>query len=222
MKLNLYEIIYNNKQWEIQQNSAKCIIKNLETSIAYDFFGDIVGICQISDTDFLINRRMKKDKFNIVRYSFCNPAAAQTLFTKDFHRAYVLSDHTILFDNNYVYDITTDDVVEEFSWLRNKKFDVISNESYPNVFFELEVELGVSYPTEFIYAYVDATTFKIISNQVYSTLRGGIVKLSDELSFSQVVDEDQKYISIIKSLFFSTYMEAEKQLIEFYSQTFQV
>lgn len=67
----LYPISYDKSQWTIQGNrDTGYQILNKTSFDSCTLNGDVIGIEQIIDNEFLVYRRIMRDKYQIVRLKF--------------------------------------------------------------------------------------------------------------------------------------------------------
>ena len=71
----LYEIKCNEEQWIVKgTRDVGYKIVNKETFDSHSISGDIIGIEQITDDEFLVYRRIMRDKWQILRVKLQNAA----------------------------------------------------------------------------------------------------------------------------------------------------
>lgn len=209
MNLDLYNITYDHEQWDIQgSRDTSYHIRNLKNNHIFQINGDIIGISQVTYDEFLVYRRIMLDTWQIVRFQFTESGHRNIVFKKEFRHFYILSEKTILFDTECVYDVETNCEVETFNWLKYKDFEVVQLDNYKNTVLLLSLRVDFDHH-EYIYVCVDAITFEIIRNEAFSTLRGSdkTIKLSNTFTLDDLLAEDKKYLGIIQKLFFSTIEE---------------
>ena len=192
MMSKLYEISYNKRQWNITgSRETKYILLNLSTNKGYVACGDIIGICQVTDDEFLIHRRIQRYKWQILRVQFKDDDS-KVLFSKDFEHFYFLTDDTILFDNYLVYSISKNKEVKEFDWLKWKHFEL--KKINDSTVLLLNARHGNN--NDRVTVLVDIETFKPIS-QVYSSLRDSFFDVQTSEDVVKIINEDARYIDII-------------------------
>ena len=188
----LYEISYNKRQWNISgSRETKYILLNLSTNKGYVACGDIIGICQVTDDEFLIHRRIQRYKWQILRVQFKDDNS-KILFSRDFEHFYFLTDDTILFDNYLVYSISKNKEVKEFDWLKWKHLEL--KKINDSTVLLLNARHGNN--NDRVTVLVDIETFKPIS-QVYSSLRDSFFDVQTSEDVVKIINEDARYIDII-------------------------
>ena len=220
-ELNLYDITYDKSKWLIQENRDGYYLKNLKTHTTYVLKGKFIGICQVSENDFLIYRRIFYDTWQIVRYSILPDLSSKVTFKQDCHHLYVLSDKTILFDTHTVYDVEKNDDIEAFNWVNSFHSSCGVSSTLSVLGEPKNYTIKLCLPTmlyQNIYAFVDTKNFKIINNEVFSTLQNRVIKLGKKkpyFTIEDVVKEDLKDASKIFDLFFFSTEEQRKLVKDF-------
>lgn len=192
-------------KWDVNSYySTGYILKEKETGNSYELCGDIIGVEQVSDYEFIVCRRMFYDQYHMYRFKL-KSGEVLIKFHKDFKKYFFLTDDTILFDNKYVYSIKNNSKVKEFDWLKYKKLEVHNSEEDDKnyIFVEEKIE-SYPLPDEYVQYVVDSEKFNIVSD-AYSTLRGNMVNLNDEYKIDDLINEDRKYLNIINARMVKTY-----------------
>jgi len=209
----LYEICYDKNQWSIRgsQDTGYRIVnkKNFDFCV---LGGDIIGIEQISDDEFLVYRRIMRDKWHIIRLKFdFNSHTVFEIYHKEFHDFHFLTEDTLIFDGATLYHISSNTEDDSLNHLLSSEpdcrltksrciellYDNIKNDEYPTSLF-VEYKF-LSYPFDicaYLQVVLDAHTLAPIS-PAYSSLRDKYFYLDESLTLRQIAKEDSYYAGII-------------------------
>ena len=199
----LYDISYNKRQWHITgSRETKYLLINISTRKSYVACGDIIGIYQISDDEFLIHRRIERYIWQILRVKYSDSDSKIT-FKKSFENFCFLTDDTILFDNFFVYSISRNKEVEEFRWLKFKdiKLEKVGDETV------LLLNARCSTSDDKVVVLVDIETFNPVS-QAYSSLRDMLFDVKTKEDVIRIIAEDEHYLDVINWTYY--YQNREK------------
>ena len=205
----LYDRTYDESKWKITDHrfvvglDEGFVLTNLSTHRDFIIPGDIIGVEQISDDTFLIHQRIKRHLFEIHRLKLLG-SDRKLEFSVHFKKFHFLTDDTILFDSNMVYSISKNKEID-FDY-KNTNIDIYSDEDNNKNFLLVEKTLDSLYSHEYVIVLVDGQTLKPVTN-AYSTLRDAYIPLSDNFSFYNLVNQDQKYLRIITDFCFERDME---------------
>lgn len=199
--INLNSMSFDRTQWEML-DTVHYQIRNLKTGKVYSLYNEyvschpelmlykkfitMVGIYQISYNEFLVHCVRLNSLHYIGKLCLEDDTVIIPFSIQDFRKFDILSDKTILFNNCFVFDIEQDKKVEEFNWLCNQDLIVLQKDNYENPIIQVKFPISA---THYISAYVDAISFKIIENKVFSTLRKKSILL-DKQTIQDVIQED--------------------------------
>lgn len=223
----LYEISYDKSQWSIRgSRDTGYRIVNKKNYDSCTLRGDIIGIEQVSDDEFLVYRRIMRDKWQIVRFKFdTNTHEVCQVYCKEFRHFRFLNEDTLIFDKDdhvlgatlyHISSNTEDDALNHLlsdepdcrliqSRYIRLLYDDVENSEYPTFLF-VEYKFR-SYPFDIcahLQVILDAHTLAPIS-PVYSSLRDKYFYLNDSLTFRQIAKEDSYYASVIGDFLSSFY-----------------
>lgn len=215
----LYDISYNDNQWKItgSRDTGYTIIHRIAL-VSFKILGDIIGIEQIADEEFLVYRRIMRDEWQIIRFKFdIQKDKVYSLYQKEFRHFDFLTEDLIIFDkDSHVSGATL------YSISKNKEYDtlnhLLSSEPDCRLIKDRQIELlyedtkKSEYPVAIyieykfgIYSFIDigaylqvildVNTFKPI-RPVYSTLRDKYFDV-DASSLGLIAKEDSYYAKII-------------------------
>lgn len=205
--INLNSISYDTSQWEML-NTKHCQLRNLKTNKVYPLYEylcydvinirtclTIAGIHQISYNEFLVHCILANTLHYICK--FCLEDDAFVIFVAYCKRFTILSEKTVLLDNVLVIDVEENKSIKAFDWLKYQDLVVLQKPNYNNLIVQIKFPVS---QTEYISAYVDAISFEIIKNKVFSTLRDQYISLEDQ-TIQDIVQEDKVYLAKIDSFF---------------------
>ena len=187
----LYEISYNEDQWDIKesQSDGYTLIKK-STQDSFNLGKKVVGIEQIADDNFLINKNVYRDDFKIYRMKISG-SNSDIEFEQYFNRFFFITDDTILFDNIMIYSISKNSEIDfKYKFMH---LDVYHDEKTNRNLLYVEKVLPSSYSWDFVLVFVDCESLKPVSD-AYSTLRGKSIPLSDDFTFEDLIKEDENYL----------------------------
>lgn len=230
----LYDISYNEEQWSItgSRDTGYTII-NKTTFDSHRISGDVIGIEQVADDEFLVYRRIMRDEWQIFRFKadIVNHKI-HNLYCKEFHHFNFLTEDIIIFDKDaHVLGATL------YSISNNKEYDTLNHilssepdcrltkdraikllyenpkeDEYPTALY-VEYQFN-SYPLNicaYLQVVLDVNTFKPIC-PVYSTLRDKYFDLSDEsITLGQIAKEDSYYANKIGNFLSAFYSEDNRK-----------
>ena len=195
----LYDITYNKDQWAIKgDRDSGYKLVNKESYDSFTIGGDVIGIEQITDDEFLIYRRIQRYRWQITRFKI-EGCKAVRVFEEDFEHFDFLSDDVIMFDGARLYSIKKNAHFDS-PLLFGNKVTVEKADGKKVLYIEHEI-ISTSLPNMYDLVVVDALTLKPIS-QAYSSLRDRLVTLSDDFTFKQFIQEDEYYARIIGDYLF--------------------
>lgn len=233
----LYEISYNDNQWNItgSRDTGYTLIHRIAL-VSRKISGDIIGIEQVTDDEFLVYRRIMRDEWQIIRFKFdILKDKAYQLYRKEFRKFNFLTEDLIIFNKDaHVLGATL------YSISKNAEYDtlnhILSSESdcrlikdrritllyenpeedeYPTALY-VEYQFN-SYPLNicaYLQVVLDVNTFKPIY-PVYSTLRDKYFDLSDEsITLGQIAREDSYYANRIGNFLSAFYSEDSRKDLE--------
>lgn len=215
----LYGISYDKSKWSIRgSRDTGYRIVNKNSFDSYTLRGDIIGIEQISDDEFLVYRRVMRDEWQIVRLKFdTNTHEVYQLYCKKFCHFNFLNEDTIIFDKDahvlgaVLYHISSNTEDNSLNRLFGSEpdcrliqsryirllYDDVENDEYPTSLF-VEYKFS-SYPLDicaYLQVILDANTLTPIS-PAYSSLRDKYFYLDDSLTLGQIAKEDSYYSGVI-------------------------
>lgn len=234
MNSRLYDISYNEKQWSIRgSRDTGYKLVNKKTFDSCSISGDIIGIEQISDDEFLVYRRVMHDEWQIVRIKFdVSIHRVFELYRKEFRHFNFLTEDIIIFDKDaHVLGATL------YSISKNEEYDTLNHilssepdcrlikdrritllyedpeeDEYPTALY-VEYQFN-SYPLNicaYLQVVLDVNTFKPI-RPVYSTLRDKYFDLSDEsITLGQIAKEDSYYANKIGNFLSAFYSKDNRK-----------
>lgn len=233
----LYSISYNEEQWNIRgsRNTGYTIV-NKTTFDSHRISGDVIGIEQVTDDEFLVYRRIMRDEWQIFRFKTdVINHKMHILYHKEFRHFNFLTEDIIIFDkDSYVLGATL------YSISKNVEYDILNHilssepdcrlikdrqitllyenpkkDEYPTALY-LEYQFN-SYPLNicaYLQVVLDVNTFKTI-RPVYSTLRDKYFDLSDEsITLGQIAKEDSYYADIIGDFLSDFYSKDNRKDLE--------
>lgn len=199
--INLNSLSFDTSQWEML-DTKYYLIRNLKTGKVYSLYEEYVyrnpelipfqkaitmaGIYQISYNEFLVHCVRSNSLHYIGKLRLEDDTVIIPFTIQRFKKFDILSDKTILINNWFVVDIEQDKKVEEFNWLCEQDLVVLQKDNYENPIIQVKFPIS---PVHYISAYVDAISFKIIGNKVFSTLRKESILL-DKQTIQDVIQED--------------------------------
>ncbi len=223
----LYEISYDKNQWSIKgSRDSGYQIVNKKNFDAYALYGDIIGIEQISDDEFLVFSRIMRNKWQIARLKFdTNTHKAYQLYRKEFCHFNFLNEDTIIFDKDFyvlgatLYHISSNTEDDALNHILSDEpdcrlihcryiqllYDDIENDEYPTSLY-VKYQFS-SYPLDicaYLQVVLDAHTLAPIT-PAYSSLRDKYFYLDDSLTLGQIAKEDSYYAGFIGSYLSSFY-----------------
>lgn len=215
----LYDISYNDDQWKItgSRDTGYTLIHRIAL-VSCRISGDIIGIEQITDDEFLVHRHIMRDEWQIIRLKFdiVNDKIYE-LYRKEFRNFNFLTKDLIIFDKgahvlgSILYRISTNTEHDTLNHLlssepdcrliKNRKIELLyenpKEDEYPTALY-VEYQFS-SYPIDicaYLQVILDVNTFKPIG-PVYSTLRDKYLYIDDTVTFGQIAKEDSHYARII-------------------------
>lgn len=215
----LYEISYDKNQWSIRGNrdtGYRIVNKTNFASCALN--GDVIGIEQITKNEFLVYRRIMRDKWQIVRLKFDTTSRqVSRLYVKEFRHFDFLTEDTIIFDKDAhvlgatLYHISSNTEDDALNHLLSSEpdcrliesrdirllYDKVKDSEYPSALF-VEYKFS-SFPFDicaYLQVVLDVHTLTPIS-PAYSSLRDKYFYLNDSLTLGQIAKEDSYYASVI-------------------------
>lgn len=237
MSSRLYDISYNEEQWSItgSRDTGYTVI-NKTTFDSHRISGDVIGIEQVTDDEFLVYRRIMRNKWQIFRFKadIVNHKI-YNLYCKEFCSFDFLTDDIIIFDQDYyvlgatLYSISKNEEYDTLNHLLSSEPDcrLIKDRritllyenpekgEYPTALY-VEYQFN-SYPLDicaYLQVVLDANTFKPI-RPVYSTLRDKYFDLSDEsITLGQIAKEDSYYASKIGNFLSAFYSKDNRKDLE--------
>lgn len=229
----LYDISYNEEQWNITgSRDTGYKLVNKKTFDSCSISGDIIGIEQVSDYEFLVHRRIMRDKWHIKRIKFdVSDHEVYELYCKEFHKFHFLTEDIIIFDkdahvlgatlysisNNTEYD-TLNHILSsnpDCQIIRDRKITLLyedyEKDDYPTGLY-VEYEFS-SYPLDicaYLQVILDVNTFKPIG-PVYSTLRDKYFHIDDTVTLGQIAEEDSYYADKIGTFLSNFYSKDNRK-----------
>lgn len=225
----LYEISYDKNQWSIRgSRDTGYRIVNKKNYDSCTLRGDIIGIEQVSDNEFLVYRRIMRDEWQIVRFKFdTNTHEVYQVYCKEFRHFNFLNEDTIIFDKDAhilgatLYHISSNAEDDALNHLLSDEpdcrliqsryirllYDDVESDEYPTALF-VEYKFS-SFPLDicaYLQVVLDAHTLAPIS-PAYSSLRDKYFYLDDSLTLGQIAKEDSYYAGFIGSFLSSIYSE---------------
>lgn len=233
----LYDISYNDDQWKItgSRDTGYTIIHRIAL-VSCRISGDIIGIEQVTDDEFLVYRRIMRDEWQIIRFKFdILKDEVYQLYRKEFRKFNFLTEDLIIFDKDvHVLGATL------YSISKNAEYDTLNHilslepdcrlikdrlitllyenpeeDEYPTALY-VEYQFN-SYPLNicaYLQVVLDVNTFKPI-RPVYSTLRDKYFDLSDEsITLGQIAKEDSYYASKIGNFLSAFYSKDNRKDLE--------
>lgn len=232
----LYDISYNEDQWSIRgSRGTGYTIVNKITFHVCEIAGDVIGIEQMFDDEFLVYRRIMRDTWQILRIKInVSNGKISILYRKEFRQFDFLTEDIIIFDkDSHVLGATL------YSISKNTEYDtlnhILSSESDCRLTDDRSIELLYKnpeqdeYPTSLYIEYkfrsyplnicaylqvvLDVNTFKPIC-PVYSTLRDKYLYIDDTITLEQIAKEDSYYASKISSYLSAFYSKDNRKDLE--------
>lgn len=224
-----YGISYNEEQWSIEgSRDTRYTLVNKETLNIYPIRGNVVGIEQITDDEFLIYRIISYDewapgdKHQIARVKL-KDSKIILMYSNDFyHYFHFLTEDIIIFDDTLLlYSISKNENDDRLNHLfsedkslydsrlirdRSIKF-LYSNEEdlYPN-YLLMNYKLFSSFFDIEAYLQVVIDTNSLLPVMpVYSTLRPGELYLAPSQTLGQLVEKETYYANIVGDFLFDFY-----------------
>lgn len=173
------------------------------------FFNNIIGFEQVTDDEFLISKRMSRDKFGIVRVKL-NNSQMKIIFRKEFSHFNFINDDNILFtywanSGGYhidgVYSISKNKELEEAKWLDFKEVDIYKDDKTNEISLLLEEKIASINGNDYLIFTVDGSTLKP-NSLCYSSLRDSYIEIKDVEDLKKIEDEDNHYRNIIDDIIF--------------------
>lgn len=233
----LYEISYNDNQWKItgSRYTGYTIIHRIAL-VSCRISGDIIGIEQVTDDEFLVYRRIMRDKWQIIRFKFdILKDEVYELYHKEFRKFNFLTEDIIIFDKDAhilgatLYSISKNSESEALNHILSSEPDCrLIKDRQINLLYEnpeedeypaaLYVEYQFnSYPLNicaYLQVILDVNTFKPIY-PVYSTLRDKYFDLSDDsITLGQIAKEDSYYANKIGDFLSAFYSKDNRKDLE--------
>lgn len=225
----LYKISYNEKQWVIKgDRQTRYTLVNKETLDFYRIPGDVVGIEQINDDEFLVFRIISYsewvpgDKHQIARLKL-KDSKMISMFSYDFyHHFHFLTEDVIFFDDDAIlYSISKNEVDDRLNHLfsENKSLNdsrligdrsiklLYANEEdlYPNyLLVNYKLHSGILDIGAYLQVVIDAHLLLPIM-PIYSTLRPGELYLEPSQTLGQLVEKEAYYANIVGDFLFDFY-----------------
>ena len=242
--MRLYDISYNENQWSVKgSRDSGYTIVHKTTFEAYSISGDVIGIDQISDDEFLVHNRFMRDTWHIRRVKL-KDGQLIIEYNHNFKYFNFLTDDIIIFDYKRschgakLYSISKNSEFDDLNHLISGNLERHDASYVNNRDVELLYQNKVSqYPTYLLVDYQLQHTFitdehlQLIldSNSlqpltpVYSTLRGKYFTLSDSLTLRDLVEEENHYLYIIdgflKELYYTANTKSTEELLSMIEKT---
>lgn len=206
----LYDITYNEDQWAIKGSRDDGYkIVNKTNFDSFRLAGDIIGIEQILDDTFLVYRRIERYRWQIYRVKFAGNTAISE-FKENFEHFKFLTDDTILFDSRKIYSISQNaEVHTADNFLRLSEIEVADALDGRRVMIVKRRIIENHVPDLFVMVIIDAGTFKPVT-QAFSLLRNKLITLTDDLTFEELVSEDEYYAREIGKRLFEENLRTSK------------
>ncbi|MCI8362688.1 MAG: hypothetical protein HFJ41_06185 [Clostridia bacterium] len=233
----LYEISYNDNQWHItgSRDTGYTLIHRISL-VSCKISGEIIGIEQVTDDEFLVYRRIMRDIWQIIRFKFdILKDKVYQLYRKEFRKFNFLTEDLIIFNKdahvlgstlysiskNVEYDTLNHILSSEpdCRLIKNRQITLLyenpEEDEYPTALY-VEYQFN-SYPLNicaYLQVVLDVNTFKPIY-PVYSTLRDKYFDLSDEsITLGQIAREDSYYANRIGNFLSAFYSEDSRKDLE--------
>ena len=231
----LYGISYNDQQWCVKGSREDgYTLINKTTFDSYSIRGDVIGIEQITDDEFLVYRLISWDEwepgnsYQIARILLKGREAVVTFEYTFYHHFHFLTEDIIIFDDAaLLYSIKKNEKDDRLNHLfsenkslhdrrlirdRNIKFLYTNKEDlYPScLLLEYRLNTHLFDTTEYLQVILDSSTLLPIS-PVYSTLRDKYFTLSSTLTLGQLVEEENRYMYIIGSFLHDLYSKDNRK-----------
>lgn len=232
----LHEISCNKKQWSIKGNRdiGRYNLINKKDLTLYRIPGDIIGIEQINDDEFLVYRIISCDewepgnKYQIARVKLKDSKIILMYYYDFYHNFHFLTEDIIIFDDSFLlYSISEnkeDDRLKHLfsedkslydcrlvkdssiSFLYDNKKDL-----YPNyLLIEYKLNSGLFDIAAYLQVVIDVNSFLPVM-PVYSTLRPGELYLAPSQTLGQLVEKETHYANIVGNFLFDFYHKKDKK-----------
>lgn len=232
----LYDISYNAEQWCIKgSRDTGYTILSKTTFDSCRLSGDIIGIEQVSDDEFLVYRRVMRDEWQIYRLKV-DTVTHKTfkLYCKEFRHFIFLTEDLIIFDKDAhvlgatLYSISQNTEYDTLNHLlssepdcqltKDRRIELLyenpKQDEYPTALY-VEYQFN-AYPLDicaYLQVVLDVNTFKPI-RPVYSTLRDKYFDIDDTITLGQIAKEDSYYANIIGGFLSSFYSKDNRKDLE--------
>ena len=228
MSSRLYEINYNKEQWEVRGNrDIGYTLINTKTLESYCISGDVVGIEQITDDEFLVFRILSYDewepgdKCQIARVQLKDSKATR-MYSKDFfgHFKFLTKDIIIFENDALLYYISENKECDKLNHLfseNNSLYDCrickkrtigyIYNNSkdYPDyILMEYDINSIFFKIGAYLQVPIDVNSLLPIM-PVYSSLRPGKLYLAPSQTLGELVEKECYYASVLGNFLFDFY-----------------
>lgn len=232
----LYDINYNEEQWNIRgSRDTGYTLVNKTTFDSHRISGDIIGIEQVTDDEFLVYRRIMRDKWQIFRFKIdIVTHKRHNLYCKEFRHFDFLTNDIIIFDKDApvigstLYSISKNEEYDTLNHLlssepdcrliKDRRIELLYKDSekdeYPTALY-VEYQFN-SYPLNicaYLQVVLDVNTFKPI-RPVYSTLRDKYFDVDDTVTLGQIAKEDSYYAGKIGNYLSAFYSEDNRKDLE--------
>lgn len=232
----LYDISYNDEQWILRgSRHTGYKLVNKKTFDSCSISGDIIGIEQVSDDEFLVYRRVMRDEWQIYKLKI-DTFSHKTfeLYRKEFRHFNFLTEDLIIFDKgNHVLGATLYSISQNTEYdtlnhllssdpdcrlIKNRQIKLLyenpEQDEYPTALY-VEYQFN-AYPLDicaYLQVVLDVNTFKPIC-PVYSTLRDKYFDIDDTITLGQIAKEDSYYANIIGGFLSSFYSKDNRKDLE--------
>ena len=216
----LYGINCNEEQWCVKgDRDTGYNLVNKDTLESYSISGDVVGIEQITNNEFLVYRNYIRNDCQILRLRL-QYGITNVEYHNEFKRFKFLTEDLIIFDyedtclgaelysiskntqmNNLNHLISSNTNRHDANYVFNRNISLIyenQNDEYP-IYLYVNYRLkSTFYSKEDLQLIIDVNSLKPVT-PIYSTLRNKYFTLSDSFTLKDLVEEETYYMSIIDS-----------------------
>lgn len=242
----LHEINCNKEQWLaiVNESEYTYTLVNQKTLHHYILYGDIIGIEQISDDEFLVFSVISRDEYepgdkNRIERIQLQHSKIISIYRHDFYDNFgFLSEDTIIFYRDaLLYSISKNAEVQDLARLitgvsniddlyylsqRHIKSIYVKGNNYP-IYLYVDYRLkNTNYSVEHLQFLLDANSLKPVT-PIYSTLRNQYISLSDTFTLKDLVEEEISYLWIIQDFLFHLYnysnMKTTEELLSMIEKT---
>lgn len=224
----LYEISYNKNQWEVQGNrNTRYTLVNKKTLESYCIPGDVIGIEQITDDEFLVYRIIFRDeyepgdRYQIAQIKLKN-SIINFMYCHDFYNrfGFLTKDTIIFYNDGLLYSISKNEECNSLNHLFSENdlfYDhrlfvsrticpiLCDGKDYPDyLLIEYELPSGYLKIGAYLQVLVDVNSLLPIM-PVYSTLRPGKLYLEPSQTLGQLIEKETHYSYIVGDFLYDLY-----------------